>query len=69
MPQLDPYLSAIVSNGAQALELADDELATLRLNGVARPITRSSVSTTSKSSSSRCAVLGGVCMFVLSTRS
>ena len=40
MPQLDPYLSAILTNGADALDLADDELITLRLNGAARPITR-----------------------------
>ncbi len=40
MAQLDPYLSAALANGAEALELADDEPATLRLKGVPRAITR-----------------------------
>src|SRR5919112_2680941 len=40
MPQLDRYLAAAVANRAQALQLTENDLATLLKDGVPRPITK-----------------------------
>ena len=40
MPQLDRFLSALVSNGASALHLAADDVAKLAIADVARPVTK-----------------------------
>jgi twitching motility protein PilT len=40
MPQLDKFLSALVSHGASALHLAADDVAKLDIANVARPVTK-----------------------------
>jgi twitching motility protein PilT len=40
MPQLDRYLSAMVSSRASAMLLAENDVATLQIDGAARPVTR-----------------------------
>src|SRR3978361_142884 len=40
MPQLDRFLSVMVSNRADAITLAENDVATLHKGGVARPITK-----------------------------
>jgi twitching motility protein PilT len=40
MPQLDKFLSALVSHGASALHLASDDVAKLDIANVARPVTK-----------------------------
>jgi twitching motility protein PilT len=40
MPRIDPLLAALVSNGADAVELADGHIAHLRMAGARHPLTR-----------------------------
>ena len=46
MPQLDKFLSALVSHGASALHLAADDVAKLDIANVARPVTKQALTAT-----------------------
>jgi twitching motility protein PilT len=46
MPQLDKFLSALVSHGASALHLAADDVAKLDIGSVARPVTKQALTAT-----------------------
>src|SRR5918999_2587180 len=46
MPQLDKFLSALVSHGASALHLAADDFAKLDIANVARPVTKQALTAT-----------------------
>jgi twitching motility protein PilT len=46
MPQLDKFLSALVSHGANALHLAADDVAKLDIANVARPVTKQALTAT-----------------------
>ena len=46
MPQLDRFLSALVTNHGTALHLASDEVGTLEIDGTLRPITKQSFTVT-----------------------
>jgi twitching motility protein PilT len=46
MPQLDKFLAALVSHGANALHLAADDVAKLDIANVARPVTKQSLTAT-----------------------
>ena len=46
MPQLDKFLSALVSHGASALHLAADDVAKLDIDDVARPVTKQALTAT-----------------------
>ncbi len=46
MPQLDKFLSALVSHGATALHLAADDVAKLDIANVARPVTKQALTAT-----------------------
>ncbi|MFN2563686.1 MAG: type IV pilus twitching motility protein PilT [Gemmatimonadaceae bacterium] len=46
MPQLDKFLSALVSNGASALHLAADDVAKLEIASVAHPVTKQALTAT-----------------------
>jgi twitching motility protein PilT len=46
MPQLDKFLSALVSHGANALLLAADDVAKLDIANVARPVTKQALTAT-----------------------
>ncbi len=46
MPQLDKFLSALVSHGASALHLAVDDVAKLDIANVARPVTKQALTAT-----------------------
>jgi twitching motility protein PilT len=46
MPQLDKFLSALVSHGASALHLAADDVAKLDIANVARPVTKQALTST-----------------------
>jgi twitching motility protein PilT len=46
MPQLDKFLSALVTHGASALHLATDDVAKLDIANVARPVTKQALTAT-----------------------